>query len=135
MTIEQKLKEAEKIPGLKKHLDYVSKYHGVDWTMNGSAQLLDLQLKPEEKAAAYIVGEHEWNDLGYGGIEYAVRIGAFRKGESEDSGKIVYRDMLHAYKDDWSKAYKKIKSFDVEKDKVKIKVASSEAEKEFIFNI
>lgn len=135
MTIEQKLKEAEKIPGLKKHLELVSKYQGYDWSMNGSVQLVDLQLKPKEQAAAYIVEEHEWNDYGQSGIEYAVRVGAFRKGKSESSEKIVYRNMFDANKDDWSKSYKEIKSFDVEKDEVKVKVASSEAEEEFVFNI
>lgn len=135
MSIEQTLKEAEKIAGLKRHLNSVKKYNRRDWSMSGSARLIDLQLKPVEEASAYIVEIHEWVASGHSGIEYAVKIGAFRKGKNANSGKIVYRDMFDAHKDDWSRAYEKIKKFKVERDRVIVRVASNEVERDFEFNI
>lgn len=131
MVLEQTLKKAEKVPGLKKHLESVSKYRGYDWSMNGSAHLVDVRINIEEQAAAYIVEEHEWDESGHSGIEHAVRVGAFRRGKSASSDKIVYIDISRRYKDDQSKAYNKIIHFKVCENKVRVRVASDQAERDF----
>ncbi|HLC22577.1 MAG TPA: hypothetical protein VJJ79_02280 [Candidatus Nanoarchaeia archaeon] len=133
-NIEQKLALVEKVPGLKEHLDGVRRYvpRGL---LNGSISLDDLQVKPEEQAAAYIVEQHEWMASGCSGIEYSVEIGVFRQGKSTSSGKIVCRHMHNYRYDDWRKYYTKLKDFTITQDKVRVVVASKDAEGAFVFDL
>mgnify|MGYP001400635379 CR=1 FL=1 len=130
MKIDQTL--VEKVTGLKEHLDTVNKYDDSYNTL-GSMQILDVKVEPEQQAAAYILEQHRWNKDYTGGIEYAVKIGVFKEGKVQSSPTIVFRDMYDGRRDNWSRWYKKIEEFEVLEDKVKVKVASKEAKREFTF--
>lgn len=123
--IREELKNAEKVPGLREHLDKVSKYQGYDWSLKGSAQLSDLTVNVEGRMAAYIVEEHEWDTSRHSGIQMAAIVGVFRNGNNA-SRKFVYRDMQNPDKDDWSLAFNTIENIVYNDQSMVVRVKSRE---------
>ena len=131
MEIDETL--VERVTGLKEHLEAVNKYEPTYSTL-GSMQVLDLKVEPEQQTAAYILEQHKWNSNCQGGIEYAVKVGVFKEGHVQASSTIVFRDMYDGRRDDWGKRYQTINELVIEEDKVKVKVASNDREREFVFD-
>jgi hypothetical protein len=145
--LEKRLKDAERVAGLRQHLETVREYAPSDcWyaepgdcssgELTGSSHLVDLQIKPDENAAAYIVQTQQWDKFATrGGVEYSVEIGAFRKGQCRTSGHIVFTG--HGYYDKFKpwKRFHEIKGFEVLEDKIKIVAGAFQGEQEFEFEL
>lgn len=90
----------------------------------GGCSLTDIEVKPEEGVAAYILDKHWWNDNGTGGVGMASIIKVYREGE-EDSISMTYRDQYSSERDDWSKQFRKIKIKKITPTEITIEVFPS----------
>ncbi len=143
--LEEMLKEAEIIPGLKEHLSEVLKFP-IESGMGGLVELTDLKINPEKKAAVYLLNINAW-EIEYtlggpiaGPIEYSVNFGGFLSGAGSGTsilnGRVIY---CSAHCDprnnpDWGKHYDKIESFEVQDNKIYATIASASEKRRIILS-
>ncbi len=128
MELEQISNEAEKIPGLKEHLDKtIRSVNYWNKPVRGTGELIALQIKPEEQAATYIYETHRREIHGSGTkerIDFSVIIGAFRQNKYEESDHQKIYDSFIGMGipnvDNPSNNYSEIKNFEVSEDGMKV---------------
>ncbi|MBI4452710.1 hypothetical protein HY637_04730 [Candidatus Woesearchaeota archaeon] len=171
IDLTQKIEDVRKVPGLEEHLKALHDYQmyrglaehkeptGCPFSffgpvvfpdqVTGHARLLDLQVNPDEKTAAYIVelderikdglglfsGYGEGAHIGFGGTGRAVVVGVYADGRNALSAKYVFQDMFQRENDNPALFYKKITQFAREGDKIKIEVASEAKTQTFKFKL
>jgi len=96
MTLVEQLKEAEKIPGLKEHLDAFTEYKCPKF--HHTFRIVDILCKSDEQLAAYVIEEKKWLNSMEGGIENNAVVGIYQNGKYKIS-KYNHRHMFDPKKD------------------------------------